>query len=632
MEQPLQSSGSPRRHLRFGLFEVDLESGELTRQGKRVRLQEQPFQLLAILLERPGELVSREELHARLWPQTTIDFDHGVNKAIGKIREALGDSATNPLFIETVARRGYRFLAEVAVVERREATPLEAEPEVKISGPAVGASPGKRSAFSTSWYLAAVALLLLGGLIWRLSPEATTVRPIRSLAVLPLENISDDRSQDYFADGMTEELITELGRIKGLRVISRTSVMTYKNARKSLAEIARELKVDAVLEGSVLRAGERVRITSQLIDLPADKHLWAQSYEGELSETLNLQSRVARDVAQQIEANLNLPETQTGAVDAAAYEAYLKGRFHWNRRTAQDLKIAVDYFKRSIQAAPKFAKAHSGLADAYALMGDWEYAAMPPQDAYAQAKASALNALSLDPTLGEAHTSLAFIEDLYGWNWHRAEAEYQRSIELNPGYATTHQWYGWHLIVTGRPDDGLAELRRAQSLDPLSLIVGADLADALCIAGRFDEAVQQSKSVLSLDPNFAIGHFMLGQALTQKKEFSKAIEEFKVAIQLAGHSPTFDANLAVALAASGQRDEAIKIADELRSKAEQLASADANIALIYVALGDDNQAMAYLSKAYDKRFNPSILLRPGWDRLRADVRFKQLLEKIGLPS
>lgn len=631
----MQSPRDHSRRLRFGLFEVELKTGELTKQGKRVRLQEQPFQLLVMLLEKPGELVSREELQAKLWPQTTVDFDHGVNKAVGKIREALGDSATNPRFVETVARRGYRFLAEVAVAEitpqvaALEATkpgqnsPANINPESRIV-----ARP--RYHIPKSWFAAAVAFLVIGILLSQFQPP--TVKPIRSLAVLPLENISNDRSQDYFADGMTEELITELGRIKDLRVISRTSAMVYKNSHKPLPEIARELKVEAVLEGRVIRVGDKVRITAQLIQLPADMHLWAQSYEGDLSETLKLQSKVARDVAQQIVTNLSLPETHTAAVNTAAYEAYLKGRFHWNKRTAQDLKIAVDYFKRSIEASPEFAKAHSGLADSYALMGDWEYAAMNPEDAYSQAKAAALDALSLDPSLGEAHTSLAFIEDLYGWNWKRAEAEYQRSIELNPSYATAHQWYGWHLIVMGRLEHGIAELRKAQRLDPLSLIVGADLADALCIAGRLDEAVQQSKSVLSLDTNFALGHFMLGQALTEKKQYGDAIEEFNKAIDLAGHSALLDANLALALAASGRRDEAYNIAGNLRGKNEQFASADANIALVYVALGDNDQAIAFLRKAYEKRFNPSILLRPGWDRLRSDVRFKELLGRIGLPS
>jgi len=413
-------------------------------------------------------------------------------------------------------------------------------------------------------------------------------------------------------------------------------VMTYKNVHKPLAEVASRLNVDAVLEGSVLRSGERVRITTQLIAVPTDRHLWAHSYEGNVRETLALQRRVARAVAEQISTALEPQEraalAKSKTVNPEAYEAYLKGRYFWNKRTGEGLKTAIAHFSQSLQTDPAFAQAYSGLADSYALSGDWEYGIMPPREAFAQARSAARNALALDDTDGEAHTSLAFIEDIYGWDWTAAEVEYKRAIELNPGYATAHQWYGWHLIVTGRPAAGILELRQAENLDPLSLIIGADLADALCVARRYDEAVQQSKKILEMDSNFAVGHFELGQALVQKQMYDEATKEFTRAIELAGHSPAFDSNLAYVYAVSGRQEAATIIVNELRVRYESAFTADANIALIYVALGENAQAMTFLNKAYEARFNPSILLRPAWDPLRSDVRFKNLIHRIGLPG
>jgi TolB-like protein/Flp pilus assembly protein TadD len=461
-------------------------------------------------------------------------------------------------------------------------------------------------------------------------PQST----IRSLAVLPLENLSSDESQDYFADGMTDELITHLGQISAIRVISRTSAMTYKSVRKPLADIARELNVDAIVEGSVLRSGERVRIDAQLIQVPADKQIWAESYEGDFRDTLALQSRVARAIAGQIRATLNRHEQvaleKSKAVNPAAYEAYLKGRFFWNKRTGDGLRTAIEYFNHAIEMDPTYAEAYSGLADSYALSGDWEYGVLSPQDAFRQAKAAATKALALDDSLAEAHTSLAFALDLYGWDWETAETEYKLAIKLNPGYATAHLWYAWHLLLTGRNSEGLIELRKAESLDPLSLIISADMADALCIAHQFDEAVQQSKKTLQLDPNFAIGHYELGQAFEQKHMHDQALTEFQKAIEISGHSGVFDSSVAYVYAVLGRKDEAIKIAKDLEAHHDQNPSAEANIALIYVGLGDQDQAMIWLNKGYEARFNPSILLRPAFDPLRTDTRFKELMRRFGL--
>jgi TolB-like protein/DNA-binding winged helix-turn-helix (wHTH) protein/Flp pilus assembly protein TadD len=629
----------PSSRLRFGVFEVDVQTGELTRQGKRLRLQEQPFQLLVMLLERPGVLVTRQELSTRLWPQTVVDFDHGLNKAVGKIREILGDSPENPRFIETVARRGYRFLADVTVVTGGEARsagePIAPPGTSELVGSAHAGKSSRMRPGSAMLFGLGTALVLAASIAWMLFPRSLPAPAIRSLAVLPMENISGDTSQDYFADGMTDELITRLAQVSALRVISRTSVMSYKGARNSLPEIARALNVDAIVEGTVSRSGERVRINAQLIQASTGTYIWAHSYDEELQDALALQSKVARDIAEQIRVTLN-PQEQAALVKSRpvnpdAYEAYLKGRYFWNKRTADGLKKAIEYFNHAIEADPAYAEAYSGLADSYALSGDWEYGVLPPRDAFARAGAAAKQALALDPSLAEAHTSLAFALDLYGWGWQAAEEEYRLAIKLNPGYATAHHWYAWHLIVMGQIGEGILELRKAESLDPLSLIIKADIADALCIAHRYDEAVQESGKTLEMDQGFAVAHYELGQALAQKRMYDEAIAAFQKAIELSGHNGAFDSNLGYVYAVSGRRDEATRIIRSLEKRQDQNPSADANVALIYVALGDADQAMSWLNKAYEARFNPSILLRPGFDPLRSDTRFQDLMRRIGLP-
>jgi TolB-like protein/DNA-binding winged helix-turn-helix (wHTH) protein/Flp pilus assembly protein TadD len=635
-------ASNPTRHLRFGVFEVDLRTGELTKRGLRVRLQDQPFQVLATLLEKPGELVTREELRRRIWPSTVVDFDHGLNKAISKIREALGDSAENSRFIETIGRRGYRFLADVAVFESSDKQLKTAPEALTLPGDAgpngftqIG-SLKTRSPPSLAWLLGfGLALVLGAAFLGVLFPRDHSSPKIRSLAVLPLENLSGDASQDYFAEGMTDDLITQLGQISALRVISRTSVMTYKSVRKALPEVARDLNVEAVVEGTVLRSGDRVRISAQLIQVPADKQLWAQIYEGDLSDTLALQNRVARAIVEQIEATLNQQERaaleKSNTVNPDAYEAYLKGRYFWNKRTGEGLQKAIDYFNRAIDKDPNYPQAYVGLADTYALAGDWEYGILSAQDAFSRAKAAATHALNLDDNLGEAHTSLAFAFDLYDWDWEAAENHYKRAIALNPGYATAHHWYAWHLMVMGRTAEGIAELRKAQSLDPLSLIISADLADALCIAHRYEESVQQSRKTLEMDPNFAVAHYQLGQAFQQMHMQSASIAELQKAVELSRGNTAFESNLAYAYAVSGRKEEAIRIAKDLESDQGRSSVADSNIAMIYVGLGNNDQAMIWLNKAYQARFNPSILLRPAFDPLRSNPGFQNLLSRIGLP-
>jgi TolB-like protein/DNA-binding winged helix-turn-helix (wHTH) protein/Flp pilus assembly protein TadD len=634
-----------RGRLRFGVFELDLRAGELRKHGLRVRLQEQPLQVLAMLLEHPGEVVTREELQKKLWPADTfVDFDHGLNKAISKIREALGDSAESPRFVETVARRGYRFLAEVKIAD---AAPVRSP--VPATEPNPSAEAGARPDLAgkpampkpvlprVSWKVSVFVLLLMTATLaaWKLHSWKRPPPVIRSLAVLPLESLSNDASQDYFADGMTEELISDLGQISALRVISRTSVMAYKRARKPLPQIARELNVDAVVEGTVLRSGDQVRITAQLIEASSDKHLWSQSYEGELRDTLALQNQVARAIAEQIRINLNSQEQAAlknmRVVNPQAYESYLKGRYFWNKRTADGLKVALAYFNQAIDEDPKYAEAYSGLADTYALLGDWQYAVMTPREALPKAKAAAIKALELDSALGEAHNSLAFCLDGFDWDFPSAGKEFRRAIELNPGYATAHHWYAWHLSLLGHYHEAIAEMKKAENLDPLSLVINADLAELLVIGHSYDESILQSRKTIEMDPNFGLAHNHLAQAYLQKHLNDEAVAELQKAVQLSGGSPTCIANLARAYVASDNRSDAAKLLSDLKKRSSPVSSHASEIAVIYAALGDTDQAMHWLEKGYEERFNPGVLLRPGFDPLRSDPRFQDLVRRIGLP-
>ena len=653
----------------FGRFRLLPRRRELRADGVAVEVGSRAFDVLMVLIEARGALVTKDEIIARVWPDTVVEENNLVVQ-ISALRKALGQSRD---LIRTVPGRGYRFVAEirnsagVAGPESRferglapastsipasdPATPVpslfgrETEPGERTelrAGPVAAADarrlpkrPPRPPAWSLWGFGLVLAAALAGSLYWVLYSRNQVSPVIRSVAVLPLESLSGDASQDYFADGMTEELINDLGQISALRVISRTSMMTYKHVRKLLPEIARELDVQAVVEGTVLRSGERVRITAQLIRVPLDRQIWAESFEGDLQDTLVLQKTIARSIAEQVRAKLNVHEQATlehsKIVNAEAYETYLKGRYFWNKRTGDGLTKAIEYFNGAIQKNPRYAEAYTGLGDAYALSGDWEYGLLSPDDAFPKAKAAVTKALALDDNLAEAHTSLAFILDLYDWDWETAAKEYKRAIALNPGYATGHHWYAWHLIVMGKNREGIAELRKAESLDPLSLIISADLADALCIAHLYDESVEQSRKTLEMDPKFAIAHYELGQAFQQKRTLNEAIGEFQKAIELSGGNEVFEANLAYAYATSGRKEEAMKIVKDLENRQSQHSSNGASIALVYLGLGDRDQALIWLNKAYQARFNPSILMRPVFDPLRSDPRFQDLFRGIGLP-
>jgi eukaryotic-like serine/threonine-protein kinase len=459
---------------------------------------------------------------------------------------------------------------------------------------------------------------------------------IQAVAILPLADLSEHAEPDYFADGMTEALITDLAKINALRVISRTSVMQYKGVQRPLPQIARELNVDAVVEGSVLRSGNRVRITAQLIHAASDEHLWAESYERDLRDVLSLQDEVARAIANEIQVKLTSQDqarlVSAHSVDPEAYQLYLKGRFYWNKRTEAGLKRGIEYFHQAIDLDPNYALAYAGIADCYSLLG-WDlFGALPPREALPIAKAAAKKALETDDSLAEAHNSLAWTKLAFDWDWMGAEREFKRAIELNPGYAITHHWYAECLAGMGRYAEALAEIRQAQELDPLSLIISSIVGWVFYFDRRDDQAIAEFRKTLELDPNFWVAHWTLGRAYEQKAMFVEAIAEIQKAIDFSGGSPLSLAALGHTYAVWGRRAEAERVLNELKESSKQGYISPYGIAAIHAGLGEKDQAFIWLEKAYEERSGWLIWLRaePISDPLRSDPRFQDLLRRIGL--
>jgi TolB-like protein len=570
--------------IRFGVFELDTATGELRKRGRRVRLRPQAARVLQVLAERSSEVVLRSELKASVWgADTFVDFEHGLNLCIRQIREALNDDADTPRFVETLPRRGYRFIAP------------------------------------------------LGAGIYTPSEHTT----IRSVAVLPFQNFGGDPADEYLADGMTEALITELAGIGALRVISRTSAMQYKSALKPLPVIATELQVDTVIEGSVRRFGNQVRTTVQLLDAREDKHLWTANYDHDFRDILMLQRDVALAVAAQMKIKVTEQErsrrSSARPVDAGAYEAYLKGRYHVNKVTTDDLRKAVTCFKHAIEQSNDFAPAYAGLADCYIEFGVTPHGGERPAEVLPLAKTLALRALELDPALAEAHVELAMVKWRYEWDWPGAAEEFQRAIDLSPGYATARQRYGWYLYAVGRYDESIAQTTRALKDDPLSVWTQSTLGGALYYARRYDRAIEQLTEALEMDASFLPTRVFLGWTFEQKGMYGEAIREFQEAQRLVA-SPANRAHLAHAFAASGKPAEARSIVSELVELTRHRYVPASCLVPVYTALGDIDEAFAWLARACDERDGWIVYVNvdPRLDGLRSDVRFADVLRRIGL--
>jgi TolB-like protein/DNA-binding winged helix-turn-helix (wHTH) protein/Tfp pilus assembly protein PilF len=640
--------------IRFDNFELDIRAGELRNGGIRIRLQEQPLLILQALLENPGQVVTREELQKKVWPADTfVDFDHGVHAAVNRLRAALNDSADRPRYVETVARRGYRFIGKLENPQPAISTvSADGATNVSRARPVLWNSwTGALVGFGIAIGIAAVFVAgnFYGLKTWLLGSAAR--HTFHSLAVLPLENLSGDPKQDYFADEMTEELITQFSHLGDLKVISRTSVMQYKDTKKSLPQIASELHVDAVVEGAVQLVADRVRITAQLVNGATDEHIWGDTYDRDLSNVLLLQSEVASDIAKQIDLRLTPQQQQrlhAGAhpVNPDAYQSYLLGRYYWNMRTAEGLDKAGKYFAEAIQKDPNFALAYSGQADYFAyltVLGGPEV--LPPDAAMKQARAAAAKALQLDDALAEAHASMGNILHNYDWNWSAAEREFKRAIELNPNYAMAHHWYAHLLIETGRKDESLAEAARALDLDPYSPFVNNGVARQYYLSRQYDKAIAQCQVGLQISPMYLPARIQLALAYEQTGKLTEAIAELEQASKLiagmakagADHPidlPVLHALLGHAYAVAGRQSEAKNELTKLQAGSGKRYIPASYFAILWMGLGNKNEAFKWLDRGYQERSEQVLYMgiEPLVDPLRSDPRFDALLKKIGLQS
>lgn len=617
--------GSPRV-VRFGPFELDLRAGELCKDDDRARLQEKPLRVLELLLRQPGEIVTREELRQALWPADTfVDFDGGLNTAVNKLRTALGDAAEQPRFIATVGRRGYRFIAPVDAAQPAPSTAAApAQNTEHVPPPA-----GRLRVWLPGAGAAVVAAIALAALWWtRASPLARS--SFKSLAVLPLDNLSNQSDDEYFADGITDAVITDLARIHSLRVISRQSVMRYKKSSKSLPEIARELNVEAIVEGSVVRSGGRVRINAQLLDA-SDRHLWARSYEREVGDLLALQSEIARTVAGEVQATLTAQErthlTRSAPVHPEAYDLYLRGRYFFNTfRGAPDMdatvRKAIGYFRDAVAKDPAFAPAHAAISEALAILAYHGYVA-PPEASPAQ-KTHALKALELDENLASAHNAWAAYLSGHEYDWSGAEREHRRAIELDPSYWFARDWFAYHLDCQGRHAEAVEQRRRALETDPFNLILMTRLGWSLGLDGRHDEAIRMHHRALELDPEFKLARGYLGGLYADMGRYTEAIAEWEKAGAKRSIAWT-DAQLG----RPGQLRQDLATTEQ---RAKQRYVSPLIFAHIHAGLGNTDRAFAYLEEAYVHRVPTLTWLKqsPWLTPLRSDPRFADLLRRMKL--
>lgn len=577
---------TPVNGFRFSSYEIDLTAGELRKHGVKIKLQEQPFQVLTALLEHAGEVVKREELRERLWPADTfVDFDHGLNAAIARLREALCDSAGTPRYIETLPRRGYRFLGKVET---------------------------------------------LGGV-------PVSERRVM-LAVLPFENLDGRPDQEYFADGMTEEMIAQIGRLNPSRlgVIARTSAMQYKHTFKGVDEIGKQLGVDFVLEGSVRRAAQRVRITAQLIGVRDQSHLWAESYDRTMDDVLAIQTECAGRIAHSLAVEL-LPSQRDAMSRAStreppAYEAFLQGRYHWNKRSEDGFRKAIGFFERAIELDPRYALAYVGLSDVFNVLG--MFSVLLPKEAHEKAQAASKQALAIDDRLAEAHSSLGYSRFLYEWDWAGAEREFQTGLVLNPNYVVGHYWYALFLAAMGRFSEAFEHIDQARRLDPLSLIVKNHHGWILYFDRQYEKAVEQFEGALELDPNFYLPRIFLALTYVQMGKLKQAAEALERARDTAGLHPGPLSALAAVYSLAGKGKKAQQTAAQLHQLSAQRYVSPYYRALASLGLGDQEAALDSLEKAFQVRSGWLVNLKvePSMDRLRSHPQFQKLLRKLAFPE
>ena len=647
---------------RFGLFEVDEGRGEIRKQGSRLRLRGRPFDILLILLERPGELVTREDLRSRLWPADTfVDFDHGVNTSVNRLREVLGDSAENPRFIETVPRKGYRFIAPVDVLTIRDPLPASPDPHTAVLphsepvpssvSPAPEVEPNRPGSdpFGTTvvpkgkrWLIpivaAAITVVALAG--WLVVPRLiTTPGTQMRLAVLPFENLSGDPDQEFLSDGFTEELIAELGALEPdrLGVIARTTSMRYKGTTKDVGQIRTELGVDYVLEGSVRRADDRLRITAQLIEAKTQTHLWAESYDRHASDVIGIQTDVAMAIAKSLGSTLSgrgAITTHAPPASFAAYEHTLRGRFFREQATEASARKAIEHFERAIATDPTYAPAYAGLGDSYRLLGAPGWEVEEPAGLLKKAKAAAERALALDPMSADAHAVMAMVHFTYEWDLAKSESEVKEAIRLNASSSRAHQYYSAVLTTLRRFDEAIAEARRAMELDPLSATAGTTLGVRLWYAGKLAEAEQEFLKTLEVNPSFAVAHWGLAQCYLAKGRTDDGLDELTKAVTFSDDSAYMRAHLGYAYARTGDRTRAEAIAKQLESEGPSRYVAPYHLALIAAGLGDTPRAARWLDRAFRDRSGWMTFLpvEPEFEKVRQAPEVQRLLSEVRPPK
>ena len=633
------------RFVRFEGYQVDLQTGELRKNGTKVRLSGQPFQILALLLERPGELISREELRTKLWPdEVFVDFDHSLNAAVNKLREALCDSTSDVRFIETLPKRGYRFIGPIETRDK----PATLQVHVVSPGPA---PPARRNRLNrlhiTLKHALALSVLMLAGLLTGLylysrrshNPSGNVVPAIHSIAVLPLKNLSGDPAQEYFADGMTEEIIGRLSMIRGLRVISRTSAMHFKDTRAPLPEIAKALGVDAMVEGSVVREGGRVRVHAQLIRAATDEHFWSETYDRELGDALALESDVAQAIAARVEVTVTGAErarlVAARQVSPDVYENFLKGQLAERSNSPAATQKSIAYFEEAIKKDPAFAPAYLGLAHAYDALGMPGVAGAPPSELQPKVISAVRKALELDPSLPGAHALMGSLYQMQ-WQWNDAEREYKLALELDPNDAGAHLSFSTWLLSQGHTEEALAWSRRARELDPIG-ITGNAMGWILFQSRHYDEAVRELRSDLAVHKDDASTYWscwFLGFALSANGQPHEAIPVLERALALSERNPAVIGVLVRAYAHAGRRTEALRLLDELKRRQQTGYIPSAALVNAYLGLGDYEQTFSWLERAY-KEHSPIlqyIKVHPFFDPLRGDPRFADLVRRVGLPE
>jgi TolB-like protein/Tfp pilus assembly protein PilF len=565
-----------------------------------------------------------------MWSDDTfVDYEQGINVAVKKVRDALGDSAETPKFIETIAKKGYRFLLPVDTEERK-ADPPRAVSVQSVDPPASNAASSRRYPRSRGWTFAVLATAVLCAIVFAIA-RVRTQRPsthVHSLAVLPLRNLSPDSGQEYFADGITEELITDLAQSLPLRVISRTSVMRYRQTTEPIRQIARELGVEAIVEGGVARSGNRVTVTVQLIDATEDRHLWAQRYDRDVGDLLAMEAQLSQEIASKVGGTLNAQQVAKIApprpVDAQVYELCLLGRYHWNKRTAADLAKSVEYYQQAIARDAAHAPAYAGLANAYAIWPHYDRVEMA--DSYAKAAAAAHRALELDDNLAEAHATLGFL-GLGKPGWMRMEREFRRAIELNPNYATAHHWFAFYLVFSGRRDEALAEIGRAREIDPLSAIINADEGHFLYGARRYEQARASLWRAIELAPDLGQPHNTLALIDCETAHSSDAVKEAHAGLALDPNNPRTLAEVGYVLAVTGQTEEAKNLLATLEGMVRQGAAYPTFPAFVQIGLGQREEALDTLERVTNSNDGMGLQGLDQWrffEELNNDSRYKRL--------